>query len=535
MKFRSKACLAVACGFVAVAASAGVVRYVSPDATGAEDEDFTEDHPGTLANAIAASVARSSWADGDEIVLLPNSGSTKGVYDCAGLTPNETRCAYYFCDKAYLKIRGYSGKREDIEFRGKGSEDYRCFRVKNQTSFSGLTFKDFVLTLYLPKDVSRPGGQNVAPDSTHITGGGGAICSQNDAWGNVVSIVSNCAFSACRAGYGGAVQGCTVYDSLFQDCTFSGEYTSTGGGGVANGTCVGCMFDRCGSAADTLTKARGGATLDCVNSNCVFMTCRASSGAATGTSANFTETGGENIKCVFTNCTALSSGNGICVCGKSTGCLFVDNKGENLVYGLTRNCRIDRCLFVRNTVSGALLGGNVYNTLVVNNTNTDGNGGTGLFNHGASYNCTVVSNTLGGAATRYVIGNGSSAYNCLIAGNDGGNEILACAGPICNCTADRPIDATKSPSSRDFELDLNAVKGLRWGVDPEWGVSDVPVGIKGRASIKGRGSNLKEDETTEIWTETDVDYAGKPRLREGEVVDIGCYTYVPNGLMLLLR
>ena len=537
MKKMKRSVLSIAMAAVTTAGFAGTTFYVSPDATGAGDEDFSEEHPGTLQNAIAEATARSSWEDGDEIVLLPSAGSTKGVYSCAGLTPDETRYAYFFCDKAYLKIRGYSGNRDDIELQGKGDEDYRCFRVKAQTSFSGLSFRDFVIPLYLPKGgsgkASVAGGENIAADGSHITSGGGAICSQSDNWGGVASVVSNCAFYACQAGYGGAVQGCTVMNSLFQSCLFSGAYGSVGGGGAAKSTCLNCVFDSCASAADTLYNARGGGTMNCINSNCLFMSCRAYMGAATATSAAWTSTGGENVFCVFTNNTVVDSGSGVCVCGQSKQCIFVDNRGVGLIYGLTRACLTDRCLFVRNETSMGLVSSDCYNSLIVNNVCRGKGGGRALCVNGRFFNCTIVSNEVDaavfGGATKGI------AYNCLIAENAVGYGYVGqgLEAELYNCTAD--IRSHENSVVRAFSQDDNLKNGIRRGVDPMWKVPDMPIGIKVRDSITGRGSNLMSDETTPIWASADVDYAGQPRLREGGVVDIGCHARVPGGYLLRLR
>ena len=533
MKFRSKACLAVACGFVAVAASAGDVRYVSPDATGAEDEDFTEDHPGTLANAIAASVDRSSWADGDEIVLT--AGSTKGVYDCSGFSQDEVNYSYFICNAKYLKIRGYSGNRDDVVLLGGGVEkNMRCFRFYTEAKISDLTIKNFGLAKTVLK--TGGGGINAAVEADSYISAGAAVCVAKS---NNTSIsagrIENCAFIDCVAGGGGATYCVTsISGALFRNCSCTYDSMHGGGGAVYQSACSDCTFDGCFVPVG-LTKSRGGATLNSYNTNCLFTACSGYAAAVTATASKFDEAGSENVHCVFTNCTAVSGGNGICCSGKCTDCLFVDNEGETLAYGLTRNCRIDRCPFIRNTVTGVLVGGgNIYNSLIFSNATTSGSGGSGILGQGTYYNCTVVSNAIG-LSTQFIVSNGSvGTYNCLFAGNTGGNDDLASKGPICNCTGDRPISEAKSPS-REYEMDANAARGLRWGVDPSWGIPNVPVGIKARESIKGRGSNLMSDDTTTIWTASDIDYAGLPRLRDGSILDVGCFAYNPMGLLLLLR
>ena len=104
---------------------------------------------------------------------------------------------------------------------------------------------------------------------------------------------------------------------------------------------------------------------------------------------------------------------------------------------------------------------------------------------------------------------------------------------LYNCTAD--IRSHGNSVVRAFSQDDNLKNGIRRGVDPMWKVPDMPIGIKVRDSITGRGSNLMSDETTPIWASADVDYAGQPRLREGGVVDIGCHARVPGGYLLRLR
>lgn len=499
--------------------------------------------------------------------------------------------------KAEVTVRGITFRNQKA-----GSDSYTAVWGLGGTLnidhcvFSGITNSNNGAAICL-----KTSGGAVVEDCQFIdcvtTGGsGGAVGSDNDA---VKGTFRRCTFTRCRAVNGGALHRLTecAEDCVFEDC--SGAGTSTGGGAIhqnaAGAAFTNCVFRNCsypnkpGGAAYFNNAAE---LVDCVFTNCttsgnnpkggavyansmltmrggVVDGCGVDSPSGTAYGSAVYASGSATIEDVeFKNC--VSVGGILCfnTSGTVSGCRFHDCQAsavENMATGCAIRLRagtvtVSDCSFV-SLVSARGAGVNtaanvtkleVRDCLFAGCVSTTGNGGAAMEVGASTFNvdnCTFANCRITGSANDYacpleITAGTLMARNCIFWGNwrtVGTPQLRSVfvrggSGTLSHSAYDG-MRSSNTPTISECEV----ITECPFVQDGSW-VGDVftPGDYTLAEKIGGEanpclGTGLKLD-----WMTADSkDLAGNPRVRENDLVDLGCYAYfngaAKHGLLIFVR
>jgi len=382
------------------------IKYVDPDATGANDGSTWEDAFNCLQNALSA--ARL----GDEIRVA--EGIYKPDEDTDNPTGTADREATFQLKNGVILKGGYAGYGEpdpdkrDIEtyetilsgdLDGNDVDvhdpcDLLTEPTRSENSYHVITNSNIDETAVLDGFTITAGNANGSPDDQHDCGGGmfnngrrnpcnptvtgctfiansaaqlgGAMFNYGHGDGEANPIINNCTFLHNAARYEGGGMFNWEAHSAVTNCTFAGNYSHDCGGAMSNvgsnPTLRNCTF------SDNFTTYMGGAMNNWEYANPSLTDCIFS-----GNSADFG--GGMNndiassptlINCTFIGNTANNDGGGMCNGYPSsptlTNCLFTGNsadKGGGIYNGRNSNTMLTNCTLSGNSAQSA--GGGIHN------------------------------------------------------------------------------------------------------------------------------------------------------------------------------
>lgn len=500
--------LAVFCGAFAAVTFGGTI-YFAPEVRGTADGSSAE-------NAKAFSMTEINKCTAGSTIQLCD-----GKYLFSG--QNQFTCSEFI-------FQGNPNDRSAVEFDGGGNAQ---FYINNR---SGVTIKDITIR--------------------RANYSGGAI----SLGGTTVATIENCAFVACTnsSNYGGAIRSASTSGNIIRNCYFENCKANSGGGAISlekrtyiydcyftNNVCVagGALFIRdssedgsvimgCEFVGNSAPSGHGGA-LNAAKSfyatNCVFV-------------ANFSSGLGSVIR--------LSAGNGGCV----SGCTFGGNKmtGTSTCGGAIAveagTFEVDRCVFHDNTSAtyaaavfqreGKTTNVKVRNSLFVDNVSV-GRGNSvfvGDNNSNSSTiieNCTFVdnrsSNNSGDGFAPVRANSGSlTVVNCVFWNNTDKSGTHWAATAATTPTITHTAADVELTGEGNFKISASPFN------DAENGDYTLAEKIGGVANpCVGEGVKLG-------WMTADSkDLAGNPRVRENDLVDLGCYAYfngaAKHGLLIFVR
>ena len=357
---------------VATATASAATYYASP--TGAADAACTADDPGTVAAAIGKAAKRTSWDNGDEVVLLA------GTYNYSDPAWSGKNCVDVPQNKDFLTIRSASGNPANTILLGRGSETY----VSEDLLTTNSPF--YARAIYSSKSKIRVRGLTIT--NFYFNANGVAACGSS---ANLIDEVSNCVI----VGNTGAAGSALANHRVVTDTIFTGNRT-TGSGGIFNGN-TGFFV-----------------------TNCLFVSNSAagSGGVATGISATF-------VGCTFTN-NAAGSESG-CFSGNSNNrnmycedCRFLGNRANNGGVCKALGGIFTNCVFIGNSATDSCGAINMYASTETcyncrfENNSADGN--YGAANGGNFFDCVFVGNHAGGGSGAISLGT-ATASGCLFSNN----------------------------------------------------------------------------------------------------------------------
>lgn len=362
--------------------------------------------------------------------------------------------------------------------------------------------------------------------------------------------------------YGGVIFAGKTMDFSAVDCTFSNNSAGNSGGAICYGggtsqptsgmiDLTGCTFSGCGA-----TSASGGAVYIAAGSNrflandCVFENCSAAGGGAVSSASSFYCT-----NCVFSGNSSISSkhGGAISVSGannaiSAVGCIFVGNSGYNggAIIKDTSSAAGDievlNCSFVSNVgnnAGGALFSYqnsgsiDVRNCLFVSNVVKTANGSS-VIHATAGGVVSVQSSTFADNSSTKNDSKGRPIYT----NSDSKANVTNCVfykNTLANGTAMAPGNGVYGYCAADSGLtgeeNGNVVLSASPFKDAENGDYSLAKKVAGVAN-PCLGAGVKLD-----WMTADSkDLAGNSRLRENDLVDLGCYEFVMKyGMRLIIR
>jgi hypothetical protein len=240
--------------------------------------------------------------------------------------------------------------------------------------------------------------------------------------------LSNCTLIANGWGYG--VTGGGAYQSTLYHCTLLTNSASYGGGAAYGSALYNC----------TLRGNSGGATYQCVNSNC---TITANQGPVGGGTSQ-----GTNYNCALTGNFAYELGGGASQ-GTLYNCVLSGNVASNLTSidgkgGGAHSATLYNCLIVSNrafNVGGGAYASTLYNCTVVGNAAT--NTGGGVYSN-LCYNCIIYFNSAPSGSNYFAIS--GQLMNCCTAPFPNGSGSFTNAPSFVNVTAGDFHEQTNSPS-----------------------------------------------------------------------------------------
>ncbi|MBQ6923039.1 MAG: hypothetical protein IJQ73_00210 [Kiritimatiellae bacterium] len=390
----------------AAATVSAATYYASP--TGAADAACTADDPGTVAAAIGKASKRTSWDNGDEIVLLA------GTYDYSDPAWSGKNCVDVPQNKDYLTIRSASGDSANTILLGRGSETY----VSEDLLTTNSPF--YARAIYSSKSKIRVRGLTIT--NFYLNANGVALGASS---ANLIDEVSNCVI----AGNTGAAGSALASHRVVTDTVFAGNRT-TGSGGVFNGS-TGFFITNCLFVSNYAAGSGGvGSNICGTFFNCVFTNNSSVSeaGCITGNS-NARNLYFEN--CLFACNTSSSGGVGKYLGGISTNCVFIGNHATGDNGAVTQYAGVPsfyNCRFEGNYAGsnyGTCNNLNAYGCVFVGNHAKRGSGGAIGVGTCVIADCVFSNNWAkdGGAVRaqnnyKPVITNCLFAYNC--ATNNGG-------------------------------------------------------------------------------------------------------------------
>lgn len=461
--------------------------------------------------------------------------------------------------------------------------------------FSGITNKGNCAAINI-----KTSGGAVIEDCQFVdcasTGGSGVVGADTDA---VKATLRRCTFTRCSAMNGGAlwkipevVEGC-----IFEDC-HCGE--STGGGAVylcASGAAfTNCVFHNCYSGN---TKPGGALYLksDAEFVDCEFKNCTTSGnnpkGGAVYTEKSLTMKGGVIDNCGANNPSGTpygsavyvsvgatfenvelkncrTAGGAICVYSATfSGCQFHDCSVADSSSGCIIRARstsssvtIENCSFVSLTASrGAALNTVdklakliIRNCLFAGCVSTTGNGGAAIEAGAETFNvdnCTFADCRITGSSNDYADpleisdkGGTLTANNCIfwdnwrMVGTPQLRSVYVRAGSgTLSHSAYDGMRSDKIPAISECQI-ITACPFVQDGSwdDDVFTPGDYTLAEKvGGEANPCLGAGVKLD-----WMTADSkDLAGNPRVRENDLVDLGCYAYLNgaanHGLLIFVR
>jgi hypothetical protein len=465
-----------------------------------------KDNPGALApydawtNAAADIQTAINYAFSNETVLVSN-----GVYDTGGITNYPAgailtnRIAIY---KA-VTVRSANNDPTNTIIKGawdplttNGSAAVRCVYMTNGSSLIG-----FMLT---------NGATLAAGGGINDTNGGGILCKDPTS-----PIISNCIIAGNSAYYRGG----GTFFGTFLNCTLIGNSASNGGGAyyatLSNCTLVGNsarvygggMYQGTlnnGSLISNSSAYNGGGVYNGILSNCMLM----------GNSATNYGGGAQHANSILNNCTLIGNSameGGGAREGTLNNCTLIGNSTIGANNGGGANaCTMNNCSLISNTAGykgGGAMSSTLKNCLLIRN--SAGSGGGGGANGSTLYNCTVSSNSAsGGGGGVYA----STLNNCIIYFNSGGNYDSSCSFTNC-CTTPLPGVGSGNITNDPAFLDKNT-GNYRLNID---------------SACINAGTN-------QSWMNGAIDLDDHRRLDFfSGIVDIGCYEYIPSGVMGRIR
>ena len=366
---------------------------------------------------------------------------------------------------------------------------------------------------------------SVLTTEASITKGGGAIWIDD---GSLICLDSQFKTNFIRETggyyYGGAVgfQSNSPAFAEFRRCRFVGNYllgsynASAYGGAVfklssgGKATAYDCEFiDNYAKNTANTTAANGGAIWHMECHDCTFINNYATgySSAGGGTAASFYD-------CSFLGATNNAYG-------------LIDS--EIPVY----RCFFKNCQEISNPKSGAR--GPIFkNCLFDRNKAIPTTGVGGHFNSSTLINCTVTGSYGTSKEKTYQnpLALNCSVYNCLFTGNTNSypnGEANCDMGKNSKGTAtafytfyDRPNESATYMPTMTACSNITDVAKLHFK-----GTGDNPYAIGSKSILRGAGD-------ASLWTDSDTDILGRPRLRNGEC-DVGCYQYWDTSFHLIFR
>lgn len=389
----------------------------------------------------------------------------------------------------------------------------------------------------------KPGGALLLPNVASVTGCTFENCVSTGESGGAASggsAYTNCVFRNCTSGEakpGGALyltaSGAEVIDCTFENCMTSGS-NPKGGAIYANSSLKmkGGVVDNCGVNKPSGTPygsaiyVSGSSTFE----NVEFKNCRAVGGALCVYSATISG-------CRFHDCSVADSSSGCAIRTRGTGSLVA----------------VENCSFVSMTaLRGAAINTNdkltslaVRNCLFAGCVSTTGNGGAAIEASATTFsvdNCTFANCRITGSSNDYAdpleIGDGGgslTANNCIFWDNlktVGTVQLRSVfvrsgSGTLSNSVYDG-MRSSNAPKTSDCQV----ITACPFVQDGSWnGATFTPGDYTLAKKVAGEenpclGAGAKLD-----WmTAESKDLAGNPRLRENDIVDLGCYEYFSKSL-----
>jgi hypothetical protein len=267
--------------------------------------------------------------------------------------------------------------------------------------------------------------------------------------------------------------------------------------------------------------------LTTVISNCVIANNSAVYGGGTY--------GGNLYNCSIIGNSATNGGGGTCP-GNMYNCRLVNNSAGKHGGAAFQPDRVLNCTIVSNS---AILsqGGGIYqatswisNCTVVGN--SSGNNGGGV-NNSTLYNCLIASNSgvYGGGVSECTL------YNCTVAGNSGTRCGGAYAGNFINC-----IVYLNNPGGTNNWYDTTSkfTNSCTYPTQSTWQTSDRNI-TNNPLFVNTNTANYRLIQsspcinagTNQSWMNGAVDLDGYSRIdRFSGIVDMGCFEYLPSGMMV---
>ena len=588
--------LAVFCGAFA-AASFGKTIYVSPEGSG----DGTEGNPfGTVWDAVKAAAANDTikLADGtyaNEVgkgtggnACYYEIGSDKGgvtvegnvadpskvVIDVAG---NNQGLRIFLVQGAGVTIKGITIR--NFSSNTDSSPVVRAASGARNFTLSDCVFENVVKSVGNSSALTASDTGIVVDNCkfmacTNTAGTGGAIALEQD------NKVTRCFFKDCCAsasgdnkGIGGAVyingSLAVVSDCVFTNCLACGQQ----GGAVfvksSGNTVSGCRFYDCLCTPDNAPKG-GALYADAVCSlvDCEFVHCGFTKNAGTPFgSAVYFNAAGSLTNVTIRGCEVIQyalcfNANAACV-----GCTFKNNKPytgvtySGCAVGLRNkyDATFDGCAFINNiSQRGACIhtkdtmkSVTVRNSLFAGNVTTTGNGGmaTEVVVSGTYVvdNCTFANNRCTGTSNDYgcpleINGGTLAATNCVFWDNQKKDGTLRSVyvrsgtGTLSHSVYDGMRSSGKPTMS-----ECQTIDACPFVQDGSWDGDVFTPGDYTLAKKVAEADNPCVGKGVKLgWMTADSkDLAGNPRVRENDLVDLGCYAYFngapKHGLLIFVR
>ena len=563
IRFRNSTLLAAAFALAPLVGAYAATYYASP--TGTNNASCTVADPGTIQTAVDKAVARTTWTNGDEVLLLP------GTYDFSG-SEWSGKNAVDIKSRNYLAIRSSNGDRGSVCLVGAGPDAAffaRAFNAECLAKIQDLTVSNFfgnsagVAAYSKTKDqlrlVNCIVAGNVGTNAAIIyaaTADGCLFAANTNRNGTGVcyntSLITNCTFIANAASVGGGASHSYAVDCLFSNnvatsyagafdgntsggnssqytarrCTFVGNFAAGGGGAVAHAIVDACTF--IGNSCPS-NKTGGAILASGAATDCTFIGNFAGTGGALS--------GGTSTRCLFQDNAALAICGAI-YAGHAYDCDFIGNSSGGsggAVY--VWNQTISGCLFSNNwaktsagAVQGSASGNLITNCLFVMNSAATG-GAVGGYSNRPIRNSVFIGNQAL-KASGYIVT--ASANNCTFDGNQGVDRAATQTATVnCLFHANLPYDIGGGTHKNALYGTTTGSPSFTAGIqtdDPRYNACLDPKApwFAPRASSLARDAGMDRGYSADA-----VDLAG--RLRLNGPVDIGCYEYWNNDLATIFE
>ena len=527
---------------------AAVAVAVSFTSVGADVAVSPSGGPVTLPDGTVIPTSYTTLRGGWNAVT---TGATLWIDDGTYVAEPLSNKDMYYTTKSFA-VRSVNGNEKTIlDFRRTADDDSAkwCFYINNAAgcTFEGLT----IINACCSSDKQAMLGQIPSVCncvfSNNWTNGKGIIEP------NVATVISNCTFAANGKDSNGdntktycVKSPANNYPAVaLIDCVFTNNVNSfknNGNGGVFDLLGAGNQLIRC-TIVDNKTCGQSGVGSESLVKDCVFkdnLNYFTDDMYAMGAGLRLTGAGNTLLNCVFTNnvgpmmAALMANGNSVNNTTVSN-CVFVDNRATMGGHGAGRfhgSATIVDCEFRNNTAensgTGAFSvgsGSRVVNTLVCGSFAKDEPGAIYLDGTCTFENVTVANNTKKTSGGIAGISKGSKAtlINCVFYENKANGSRAdfwtSSNSDFFNCAAEgKPNSVSADSADNNF-----AVKDFKF-VDAANG--DYRPAKK--SPLIDNGQDLD-------WMVGAKDLGKKNARILGKRVDIGCYEFMPLGLMLLLR